>query len=87
MVKSVDPDGTTAVTENKKHPVDVVTPVNPDLPEEGVEEGGGDTLGEVTTAAPVLLPNSTGNYNDFSSAHAGSKPTGRTHRCLRHHHF
>ncbi|KAK1906190.1 Collagen alpha-1(VII) chain [Dissostichus eleginoides] len=58
MVKSVDSDGT-AVTENKKHPVDVVRPVNPDLPEEGVEEGGGDKLGEVTTAAPVLLPNST----------------------------
>ncbi|KAJ4924911.1 hypothetical protein JOQ06_003860 [Pogonophryne albipinna] len=59
MVKSVDPDGTTAVTENKKHPVDVVTPVNPDLPEEGVEEGGGAKLREVTTAAPVLLPNNT----------------------------
>ncbi|KAI4803223.1 hypothetical protein KUCAC02_006779 [Chaenocephalus aceratus] len=59
MVKSVDPDGTSAVTENKKHPVDVVTPVSPDLPEEGVEEGGGATPREVTTAAPVLLPNGT----------------------------
>lgn len=70
MVKSVDPDGTTAVTENKKEPDDVVISLSRDLHEEGMEEEEvedyGDELGEMTSPSPVILPNCTGNYNYFN---------------------
>ncbi|XP_063761078.1 LOW QUALITY PROTEIN: collagen alpha-1(VII) chain [Eleginops maclovinus] len=90
MVKSVDPDGTTAVTENKKHPADVVTPINPDLHKEGMEEGGddyGDKLGEVTTAAPVVLPNSTNSVEGGTAEWRQRKKrrvlgTNTAERCL-----
>ena len=67
MVKSVDPDGTTSVTERKiNEPDDEVPPRNRDLQEGGDEEHG-DKVGEVTTPAPLILeemgirPNSTGD--------------------------
>ncbi|XP_070847875.1 uncharacterized protein [Chaetodon trifascialis] len=66
MVKSVDPDGTTAVTEHE--PDDVLPFVNRDLNKEGEEEEKeeyGDKMGEMTSPAPVIreengiLPNRT----------------------------
>lgn len=76
MVKSVDPDGTTAVIENKKEQEDAVISLNPDrhkagmLEEEGEEvEEYGDQLEEKTSPAPGILPNSTGNNNHFHLTH------------------
>lgn len=71
MVKSVDPDGTTAVTGNKNEPEDVVISLSRDLNEAGMEEDKyGDWMEELTSPAPVILgekgilPNHTGkNYN------------------------
>ncbi|XP_035852104.1 collagen alpha-1(VII) chain isoform X2 [Sander lucioperca] len=62
MVKSVDPDGTTAVTESQNEPDDVVISLHHDLHKEGMEEEGeeyGDKLGEITSPAPVIRPNRT----------------------------
>ncbi|XP_075968030.1 uncharacterized protein col7a1l [Anarhichas minor] len=62
MVKSVDPDGTTAVIENRKLPDDVVISLHRDLHEGGMEEEVeeyGDKLEENTRPAPVILPNRT----------------------------
>ena len=57
MVKSVDPDGTNSVTDKKNK-------LNRDLQEEGEEvEEYGDTVGEMTSPAPVIPPNRTGNNN------------------------
>ncbi|XP_067438348.1 collagen alpha-1(VII) chain isoform X1 [Thunnus thynnus] len=59
MVKSVDPDGTTKVTDNKNKPEDVVTSLSHDLNEEEVEEEGEEVeeeeYGEMTSPAPVIL--------------------------------
>ncbi|XP_069556447.1 collagen alpha-1(VII) chain [Brachyistius frenatus] len=68
MVKSVDPDATTAVTENKNEPEHVVISTSSDLQEEGEEEKYRDTVGEVTRPAPVtlgeeeILPNRTDSH-------------------------
>ncbi|XP_071358384.1 collagen alpha-1(VII) chain isoform X2 [Trachinotus anak] len=59
MVKSVDPDGTTTVTDSENEPEDEVTP----LSREGAEEAGereeeeeyGDRVEEITSPAPVIL--------------------------------
>lgn len=71
MVKSVDPDGTTAVTSTKNEPGDVVISLSRDLSEAGKEEDEyGDWMEELTSPAPVILgekgilPNHTGtNHN------------------------
>lgn len=73
MVKSVDPDGTTSVTEKKTMPDDAAVSLNNDLHEEEgeeVEKGEyGDKVGEMTSPAPEILEekrilqNHTGNYN------------------------
>lgn len=73
MVKSVDPDGTTSVTEKKTMPDDAAVSLNNDLHEEEVEEVEkgeyGDKVGEMTSPAPEILEekrilqNHTGNYN------------------------
>lgn len=67
MVKSVDPDETTSVTEKKRNELDKeALSLNRDL-QEGGEEEHGDKVGEATTpAAPILeemgiRPNSTGD--------------------------
>ncbi|XP_078021207.1 uncharacterized protein col7a1l isoform X2 [Epinephelus lanceolatus] len=64
IVKSVDPDGTTAVTDKYKNKAgDVEISLNRDLHKERMEEEGeevedyGDKLGETTS--PVILPNRT----------------------------
>ncbi|KAM8909698.1 uncharacterized protein col7a1l [Spinachia spinachia] len=65
MVKSVDPDGTTAVMENGKEQKDVLISLNPDHHKEGMEEEGeevdeyGDQLEAKSSPAPVILPNRT----------------------------
>ncbi|XP_051247897.1 collagen alpha-1(VII) chain isoform X3 [Dicentrarchus labrax] len=68
MVKSVDPDGTTSVTEKKNVSEDVLVSVNHDVHEEVIEkevEEYGDNVGEMTSPAPVIheekgiLPNRT----------------------------
>lgn len=72
MVKSVDPDGTTAVTESQNEPDDVVISLHHDLHKEGMEEEGeeyGDKLGEITSPAPVIRPNRTGKNNYFNVTH------------------
>lgn len=78
MVKSVDPDGTTSVTEKKNKTDNVVQSLNRDLHEEGMEEDAeeveeyGDKVGEMASPAPVILeekeilPNRTGNDNYFN---------------------
>ncbi|XP_070710328.1 collagen alpha-1(VII) chain [Pempheris klunzingeri] len=58
MVKSVDPDGTTSVTEERNESDDVVISLNRDRHEEGMEEEVeeyGETVGEMTSPAPVIL--------------------------------
>lgn len=68
MVKSVDPDGTTAVTDNKN--------------EEGMEEDEyGDWMEELTSPAPVILgekgisPNHTGKNHAWAQSNPLAKPT------------
>lgn len=81
MIKSVDPDETTSVTEKKNEPDDVLVSHNRDLHEEGMGGGGeeveehGDQEGETSSPAPVILednrtvPNRTGNINYFNLTH------------------
>ncbi|XP_041820381.1 collagen alpha-1(VII) chain [Chelmon rostratus] len=72
MVKSVDPDGTTAVTEKKNEADEVLPFLNPVLHEKGEEEeeekDHGDNAGEMTSPAPMIeengiLPNRTVSLN------------------------
>lgn len=78
MVKSVDPDGTTAVTEKKNEADEVLPFLNPVLHEKGEEEeeekDHGDNAGEMTSPAPMIeengiLPNRTGNNDYFNITH------------------
>lgn len=63
MVKSVDPDGTTAVIKNKKEPGDKEV-------EEGEEVNEyEDTLERNTSPDPAILPNRTGNNNNLHVIH------------------
>ncbi|KAM7367132.1 hypothetical protein PAMP_015056 [Pampus punctatissimus] len=58
MVKSLDPDGTTTVTDNKSEPEDVVTSLSRDRHEEELEEEEDEEVtdyGEMTSPAPVIL--------------------------------
>lgn len=96
MVKSVDPDGTATLTDDKKEPGDVVMSLSRDFTEDGTEEKEyRDTMDEPTSPAPVILlekgilPNQTGkklNHRTcphkllFSKVHA----IGQTHRWLRY---
>lgn len=75
MVKSVDPDGTTMMTDNKNEPEDVITSLPRELHEEVEEEGEEgkeEVYGEMTSPAPVILgergilPNHTGNNNSLN---------------------
>ncbi|KAM9334648.1 uncharacterized protein col7a1l [Symphorus nematophorus] len=88
MVKSVDPDGTNSVTEKKNK-------LNRDLQEEGMEEEGeeveeyGDTVGEMTSPAPVILPNRTDSLHGGTAEWGQRKKrrvfgtdTAATDRCL-----
>lgn len=67
MVKSVDPDGTTMMTDNKNEPEDVVISLSCDLHEGRMEEE------ELTSPAPVILgekgilPNHTGKNNNLTT--------------------
>lgn len=77
MVKSVDPDGTTSAAEKKNVPEDVVASPNREdgMEEEMEEEEYGEKVGEMTSPAPVvledkgILPNRTGNNNNFNITH------------------
>ncbi|XP_030295316.1 collagen alpha-1(VII) chain isoform X2 [Sparus aurata] len=97
IVKSVDPDGTTSVTEKKRNELDKeALSLNRDL-QEGGEEEHGDKVGEATTpAAPILeemgiRPNST-DFLDGGTAGWGRRKKRRvfgtnaavptTDRCL-----
>lgn len=96
MVKSVDPDQTTSVTErtNEAHE-DVDLQEGMEDEDEEVAEYE-DRWGETTSAAPVILeesgtlPTHTGTIDYFNTSHgykelfAGgllSKPMGQTRRC------
>lgn len=46
MVKSVDPDATTAVTKNENDQKDVVKSITHDLHEQSMEENMADNIGE-----------------------------------------
>lgn len=46
MVKSVDPDATTAVTKNENDQKDVVKSITHDLHEQSMEENMADNMGE-----------------------------------------
>lgn len=78
MVKSVDPDGTKSVPEEKSVPPDVVIALSRDFHEQGVSEDDAeeyeyeDDVGEVTSPAPEIpqetriQTNHTGKKNHFS---------------------
>lgn len=77
----MDPDGTTTVNGNRNEPKEALLSLSHDLHEEEMEEEDeivneedyGDRVGDMTSPAPVILgergilPNSTGNTNNFST--------------------
>ncbi|XP_044041741.1 collagen alpha-1(VII) chain isoform X2 [Siniperca chuatsi] len=85
MVKSVDPDGTTSVTEKKNVPDDVVVSLNSDLHEEGMQEEGeeveekeyGDQVGEMTSPAPEILAEKWILPNHTDSLEGGTAEWGQ----------
>lgn len=86
MVKSVDPDGTTAVTDNKNEPDDVVMSLSHDL-QEGVEEVVEQVEEEeMTSPTPAIhseegmQPNSTGK-NHARTCPSRVQAPGQIHRC------
>ncbi|XP_045928379.1 collagen alpha-1(VII) chain [Micropterus dolomieu] len=80
MVKSVDPDGTTSVTEKKTMPDDAAVSLNNDLHEEEVEEVEkgeyGDKVGEMTSPAPEILEEKRILQNHTDSLEGGTVEWG-----------
>ncbi|XP_070785049.1 collagen alpha-1(VII) chain [Enoplosus armatus] len=85
MVKSVDPDGTTSVTEKKKEPDDVAVSLNRDLQGEGMQEGEeaeveeeeyGDEVGGMSSPAPVILEEKGTLPNRTDSLEGGAAEWG-----------
>ncbi|XP_074554044.1 uncharacterized protein col7a1l [Halichoeres trimaculatus] len=86
MVKSVDPDGTKSVTEEKSDPSDVVIALTRGVNKQGVsEEGGeeyeyGDDVEDVTSPAPVILEETGTQTNHTESSEGGAEERGQRRR-------